>query len=139
MPWVSPAVDHFRPAREYLKDVLGEEDAIGVKYIVGWQANDDVQGSRVHQTAADEFSPVEAWKTDMSIYELFMCSGCKRLASPSEIDEEVVSYYCTNCLEVLPQSAVTAHKGRWFVSARKIAGEQRVVTSGDLPGMADIE
>lgn len=91
MPWVSPAVDHFRPAREYLKDVLGEEDAIGVKYIVGWQANDDVQGelflfrlmcfiparsgSRVHQTAADEFSPVEAWKTDMSIYELFMCSG----------------------------------------------------------------
>lgn len=39
-------------------------------------------------------------------------SRCKRLASPSEIDEEVVSYYCTNCLEVLPQSAVTAHKGR---------------------------
>ncbi|KAF4733909.1 hypothetical protein FOZ63_020769 [Perkinsus olseni] len=98
----------YLPARYFLKDIFGEDDACGITYITGW-ADEDF---RRKVSAVEKSSPVESWRTDCSVYELFMCSGCNRLASPSEIDEEVVSYYCTNCLEVLPQSAVAAHKGR---------------------------
>ncbi|KAF4655130.1 hypothetical protein FOL46_008381 [Perkinsus olseni] len=106
---------HSNPA-SFEKDILGENDACGITYITGW-ADEDF---RRKGSAVEKSSSVESWRTDCSVYELFMCSGCNRLASPFEIDEEVVSYYCTNCLEVLPQSAVAAHKGSLILQVPEV-------------------
>ncbi|KAF4693911.1 hypothetical protein FOZ60_009658 [Perkinsus olseni] len=73
----------------FLKDILGEDDACGITYITGW-ADEDF---RREGSAVEKSSPVESWRTDCSVYELFMCSGCPKC------------FQCPKCRRVLEVTA----------------------------------
>ncbi|KAF4673475.1 hypothetical protein FOL47_010528 [Perkinsus chesapeaki] len=103
-----PKVDYYNSCRGYLKNLLNDDDDVGVRYITGWRRQQGSEHARDDEGEVNCIRPVEEWRSEHSIYELFACSKCNSLVSPYEIDEEVVSYYCPSCLDVLPQSAVTA-------------------------------
>ncbi|RUS33415.1 dynactin p62 family-domain-containing protein, partial [Jimgerdemannia flammicorona] len=54
-------------------------------------------------------------RTDFSLHplsRLYFCEDCHQIRCPSCVQDEIVSYYCPNCLFEVPQATVKSEKSR---------------------------
>jgi dynactin-4 len=52
------------------------------------------------------------WEKPFSIYHLYFCPYCYELRCPYCLQEEIVCYYCPNCLFEVPSALVRSGKNR---------------------------
>lgn len=45
---------------------------------------------------------------------LYFCEDCHQIRCPSCVQDEIVSYYCPNCLFEVPTASVKSEKNRFF-------------------------
>ncbi|OZJ01816.1 hypothetical protein BZG36_04815, partial [Bifiguratus adelaidae] len=60
----------------------------------------------------DSFDSYRARTSLFSLYRLYFCEDCHRIRCPSCVQDEIISYYCPNCLFEVPSASVKSEKNR---------------------------